>query len=98
MATGKITMDAITVPGTTRAPAILRDPSPREAILETRLLTTLNAVRDCLRQMSVQEKIEWARHVSTQLELHMDTFPQPPVLYGDLQGFADDLQARFNET
>jgi hypothetical protein len=101
MATCKISMDAITPATKSRASMIVREtaqPESPEAITETRPVNALTAVRDRLREMSVLEKIEWARYVSTQLELHMDLFPQSPVLYGDLHAFANDLQARLNET
>jgi len=97
MATGKISMESITHLAKSRATLIVHEPGP-DAIARIQPLTTLAEIRDRLREMSVQDKIEWARHVSTQLELHMDLFPQSPVLYGDLHAFADDLQARFNET
>jgi hypothetical protein len=101
MATGKISIDAITPRIKSRTSMIVHEPAQPEspeAITEIRPLNPLTAVRDRLREMSVLEKIEWARYVSTQLELHMDLFPQSPVLYGDLHAFADDLQARFNES
>jgi hypothetical protein len=98
MATAKISMDVIIPTTKSRTSIIVHEPPPTEAITEIRPFNTLTAVRDRLRQMSVLEKIEWARYVSTQLELQMDLFPQSPVLYGDLHAFADDLQARFNET
>jgi hypothetical protein len=56
----------------------------------------MSLVKLSLASMTPTEKLQFARLIANNLEIHADTFPEPPRSFEEIRDASDELQASYN--